>query len=708
MGLELGLGESYYLAIVLFQVSLAALILASGRLDRIKAGFAAVLGFSALQVAIFLLTPEGRTGRLQAAVLLIDTLLLLTLAYLVSQFPTPIGGEQSARWVTRAWLGVTGAWLALASGAILSGHHTSPLYEVPKGLLHEGAFTLVAGLFALHLVPRWQELGAGPLKHQTLLAGAGLVVSTLFQVGMRGTGLAFQGRFDLSDGLISGLKDGIWMATTWLALAGLVRLAVHAGRSGDRDAWLFTGLVAIGLFLGVEALYSSTNDLEYAAQVMRPLLLASAILRYDLFRVPDRFRQASTPAVLLSFAVLVFLLVVGLTNPDGLSGEAVATPAALAGVGAVATGAYLARDALVEMLAPDSGDDRAQHLERYRLALERDRARAGTPQDGLTELREALEVSDEEHQLLLALLDQPAGVPTEAIRGAREGSLVAGRFEVLRELGRGGFGRVLLAQDRSQGRLVVLKEAMRPWEAAADGRLQALRQEASVGKAVDSRHVASVEGLVRDGYHTYLVREHVPGRTLETVVDEEGPLAADRVIDLALHITQGVHALHEAGFLHLDLKPANVVVDDSGRAVIVDLGTAREGDDGDGSSTATRAQRQAGTLRWMAPEQVLGEPVGPRTDLFQLGALIHGMLTGHHHLGPDLGPTGSAFEVEQALVRGSPPKDVPEAWQPLVDRLLARELEGRYADAGELLAALATWPETSGLLAEHEQAHPDT
>lgn len=705
MGLELGLGESYYLAIFLFQVSLAALILASGRLDRIKAGFAAVLGFSALQVAIFLLTPEGRTGRLQAGVFLIDTLLLWTLAYLVSQFPTPIGGDRGARWATRAWLGVTGAWLVLATGVILWGSHTAPFYEVPKALLHESAFTLIAGLFALRLVPRWQELGAGPLKHQTLLAGAGLVVSTLFQVGMRGTRLVFHGGFDLSGGLINGLKDGIWMTTAWLALAGLVRLGVHAGRSDDREAWLFTGLVATGLVLGIDALYSSTSDLEYAAQVLRPLLLAGAILRYDLFRVPDRFRQVTTPAALLSFAVLVFLLIVALTNPTGLTTTQIAAPAALLGVAAVATGAYLARRTLVELLSPHAGWDPNPELERYRLALERARALAGPDGDGLTQLRGELGISHEEHRVLSTLLDQPAVVPTEAIQGAREGGTVAGRYEILRQLGQGGYGRVLLARDLAEERLVVLKEAMRPWEEAAGERLKALEREAEVGSLVDSRHVAKVEGLVQEGYHTYLVREHVSGRSLGEVLEEERVLPPRRVADLAIQLTRGLHALHEQGLLHLDLKPSNVVIDETGRAVIVDLGTVRSRDQGLADSvTGTRAQRPVGTLQWMAPEQILSDPVDERTDLFQLGALIHRLLTGGHHLGSGR----SAFEVEEALVRGDPPQDAPDGWQPILAKLLARDPEDRYPDAATVLTELSTGRlPASVVLAENKQAHPD-
>ncbi len=705
MGLELGLGESYYLAILLFQVSLAALILASGRLDRIKAGFSAVLGLSALQAAIFLFTPEGRTGLLQAGVNLTDTVLLLTLAYLISQFPTPIGGERGARWTTWAWPAVTGSWLALATGMLLWGSYGTPLYEVPKALLHEGAFTLIAGLFALRLVPRWQELGAGPLKHQTLLAGAGLVVSTLFQVGMRGTALVFEGRFDLSAGPMAGVQDGLWATTTWLCLAGLVRLAVHASRSGDRETWLFTGLVVIGLVLGVDALYSSTTDLEYAAQVLRPLLLAGAILRYDLFRVPDRFRQMTTPAALLSFAVLVFLLIVGMTNPGGLTTTQVAAPAALLGVAAVATGAYLARRSLVELLSPQAGWGPHPELERYRLALERADALAGPDGDGLTELRGELGISQQEHRVLLTLLDQPAVVPTAAIQGAREGGTVAGRYEIVRQLGQGGFGRVLLARDLTEDRLVVLKETIRPWEQAAQERLEALKREAEVGSLVDSRHVAQVEGLVQDGYHTYLIREHVSGRSLEEVLEAQGTLPPRRVADLAIQLTRGIQALHENGLLHLDLKPSNVVIDDTGRAVIVDLGTVRSNDQTTaGSPTETRAQRPVGTLRWMAPEQILSDRVDQRTDLFQLGALIHRMLTGRHHL--DCG--SSAFEVEEALVRGEPPRDGPEGWQPILAKLLARDPDDRYPDAAAVLTELSTGRlPASVVLAEDQETHPD-
>jgi len=276
------------------------------------------------------------------------------------------------------------------------------------------------------------------------------------------------------------------------------------------------------------------------------------------------------PIALVFVAMLTDLGTVLLFVEGDLQVSTIPPVGGLISAGLVAGLAVVLRGPLVRTVAPrrQAGARREDRLRRYRVALERRRGGA-IDEATLLQVQESLDVSEEEHQALVSVLDRNV-VPTDLVHGAEPGTRVAGRFEVQRELGAGGQGRAMLARDLDTDELVVLKELVRPWEVDADDRAGTLRREAQAARRVDDEHVATVEGTIEDGRRLYLVPEFVPGRTLAEALDTEGPPRPRSCARRFKRIAEGLDAIHAAGLANGDVKPANVVTADDGRPVLLD------------------------------------------------------------------------------------------------------------------------------------------
>lgn len=690
MALGLGLEATYLAVATLFQLGLAAIVLSvrDARIERWA--FALVILFGGLETAHFLAKATIGMGVPFPGIRIVDTVLLGTLAYLVAQLPTPLGGARGRRWARRGWIAfivvtvVTNVAIAATAGP------PGPALSDVSGNLRWFAFALTAGLGAVHLIPRFAELEPGPLRQQTILAGAGLLLSPYFV----GAGRGF-GRIQDPLRLVSGdpIGTGLQVLLIWFVAVGLARV-MWPLLQGDRDrgCLLFVGLLGVGVTLGIASYVRSVAVIpQVAAFIVRPVLLAAAMLRYDMLRIPKRVREVSVPAAGVVGTMLLFLLGVISLSPEGVRSTSidplagVTTAAILAAAGIWLNGSPLGAK-LSEGFASEF-----DRLERYRLALERTRAGEDGEAD-LAALRERLGVSLDEHRVLHALLERRVEIPTSELTGAEPGDVVADRYEIERELGTGGVGRALAAWDRDAEEEVVLKEVLRPWEVGAEKRRAMLEREAEVARRIDEPTLARVDCIVERGPHAYLVREYVPGPTLDEVVEEEGALAPRRAAALAARLASGLQALHAEGLLHLDLKPGNVVCRGQHEPVLIDQGTVRAADEGgDGSLQATRtatlgggSSTAVGTIAWMAPEQVLEASVDERTDVFTLGSLLHYVLTGRSHVALD---GRSRFEVEDEIVHGEPPElDGPLG--SLVEAMLARDPEDRPSSMQEVRSEL--------------------
>jgi hypothetical protein len=230
------------------------------------------------------------------------------------------------------------------------------------------------------------------------------------------------------------------------------------------------------------------------------VLIAAAMLLYDLFQLSQASRRWLLPTTVACLAGLVFLLVALTLQPGQLAAEALdPLPAMAALLAAVGLTTVLQRPLSLAVTRDPYDPSRLERLDRYRLALEREgRATSQGPADGkLSRLREELGISQEEHDVLTTILSRHLLVPTRAVAGLEPGMQVAGRYTVREELGRGGFGRALLAQDEATGEQVVLKELLRPWEHASDqhGRASLEREAALAGLDLGD-HVARIHTTV--------------------------------------------------------------------------------------------------------------------------------------------------------------------------------------------------------------------
>lgn len=213
---------------------------------------------------------------------------------------------------------------------------------------------------------------------------------------------------------------------------------------------------------------------------------------------------------------------------------------------------------------------------------------------------------------LLADLARVAAEPVAPRESFRAGDVV-GRFELLGELGRGGFGVVFQARDLELGRRVAVK-TVRPGAPLVAAR-ETLQREIDAGRLRHPNIVAVLEaGRCERG--PYVVFEHLSGESLGERL-ARGPLAHAEAIGVALSVTRALAHAHARGVLHRDVKPGNVFLTSTGTVKLIDFGLA--------SIDGSRGPRGSGTSGYMSPEQRRGEREDARTDLFALGVLIHEM-----------------------------------------------------------------------------------
>ncbi len=261
-----------------------------------------------------------------------------------------------------------------------------------------------------------------------------------------------------------------------------------------------------------------------------------------------------------------------------------------------------------------------------------------------------------------------------------------GRYEVERLIGAGGMGVVLKAYDTELHRIVAIKVLL-PHLATSSAARRRFAREAKAAAAVMHEHVIPIYNVESDGPMPYLVMQLVPGHSLQARVDEQGPLEIKEVLRISRQAASGLAAAHAQGVVHRDVKPANILLEESvDRVLLSDFGLARTVDD----ATLTRSGVVAGTPHYMSPEQASGMSVDQRSDLFSLGSVIYFMCTGrppYRSDSPMAVLNRICHEVHRPLDDVNP--DVPIELAELVDRLLAKDPAKRFATAQEVETHLA-------------------
>ena len=266
------------------------------------------------------------------------------------------------------------------------------------------------------------------------------------------------------------------------------------------------------------------------------------------------------------------------------------------------------------------------------------------------------------------------------------GRVIADRYLVLALLGEGGMGRVYLGEHVKMNRQCAIK-VMSPTLVNDQESLQRFAREASNAARILHPNVAAVFDYGESDKIIYLVMEYVDGESLSTILAREGKLEPRRAIEIARQIADGLQAAHELGIVHRDLKPDNVIVAQSrsGREIpkVVDFGIAKALTEAP-QDALTRSGLVIGTPEYMSPEQLLGDPVDARADIYSLGCILYQMLTG--------APAFSADTREQMIRRRlheAPPHlrevlpNLPTRLDTLLVHMLARSPNDRLSSAAE-------------------------
>ena len=264
------------------------------------------------------------------------------------------------------------------------------------------------------------------------------------------------------------------------------------------------------------------------------------------------------------------------------------------------------------------------------------------------------------------------------------GTVLAGRFRIEAMIGIGGMGVVYRATDQTLGVPVALK-LLRPELAGRDDAVGRLRDELLMARQVSSPHVVRIHDIVRHDDQWLISMDLVDGESLARRLEREGRLPVEQALDIALQVARGIGAAHARGVIHRDLKPANILLDAQGNAYVTDFGVARSRSSG----ATTHTGDVVGTPDYLSPEQVRGDAVDGRSDLYALGLMLHEMLTGQPAFTGD-----TVTEVlAQRLVRRPIPAarlrpEVPAWVGRLLERLLQTRPAQRFPDAAAVVQAL--------------------
>ena len=298
-----------------------------------------------------------------------------------------------------------------------------------------------------------------------------------------------------------------------------------------------------------------------------------------------------------------------------------------------------------------------------------------------------------------------SAVPADAANGAlclMPGLVLGNRYEILKELGEGGMGSVYKARDLEVNRFVAIK-IIRQELANDPVVIQRFKQELVLARQVTHRNVVRIFDLGVAGGLRFISMEYIEGRDLSDVLRERGKFDPKTASDIILQVCRGLEAAHSQGVIHRDLKPQNIMLDGQGRAAVMDFGIARSaelevpqdstaGTAGTGRAELTQFGALLGTPRYMSPEQALGRPVGPSSDMFTVGIIFYELLTGQLPF--------KASNLKELLRSRSTDKVVPitevdptlpKRLNEIICKCLASRPEDRYQSASELIVDLEVW-----------------
>ena len=341
--------------------------------------------------------------------------------------------------------------------------------------------------------------------------------------------------------------------------------------------------------------------------------------------------------------------------------------------------------------------------------------------DGFKVYEWSLEAPAPEPELLPAKPSRAAAAPTPifssmpasaADADATQDGVVhkIGRYEIVKELGRGAMGAVYQARDPQIGRVVAIKVIMvgnQPPEVLDDYKQRFYREAQTAGRMSHPGIVTIYDMAENSDGNPYLVMEFVEGQTLDKMLAPQGPgevvspMPLKQKLDIAAQVADALDYAHRRKVIHRDIKPANILVTPEGKAKIADFGIAKMA-----GTQMTHTGLLVGTPAFMSPEQITGSEIDSRSDIFSFGVLAYWMLTGKRPF-PGDAITQIAYKVVHAPpvpIREVNP-ELPDDVEPVIFKCLAKKPPDRYGTAGELATALEAL-KARQILAEAKQSTP--
>lgn len=285
----------------------------------------------------------------------------------------------------------------------------------------------------------------------------------------------------------------------------------------------------------------------------------------------------------------------------------------------------------------------------------------------------------------------PSKAPFPSSKGGFDdlapGTLLAGRYEILQLLGRGGMGAVYKARDKELDRLVALK-LIRPELARNPEMLRRFKQELILARQVTHKNVIRIFDLGQSDGIKFITMDFVEGQDLRALLGERGKFPPAEAAKIMLQICRALEAAHAEHVIHRDLKPQNIMLSQNGRVYVMDFGIARSAH----LPGMTQTGALIGTPEYMSPEQARGEKLDERSDIFSLGVIFYEILTGKSPYASDT-PLATLWKRMQEPV--APPSelepDLPPALNAVVVKALQIEPEDRFGSAREMAHQLEIW-----------------
>ncbi len=282
--------------------------------------------------------------------------------------------------------------------------------------------------------------------------------------------------------------------------------------------------------------------------------------------------------------------------------------------------------------------------------------------------------------------DQDESAAKVDVSQLQAGDVISQRYRVLKKVGKGGFGEVVLVEDMVVNEQLILK-FLNPNVASDENAIKRFIQELRYARKITHENVIRIYDFITFSNVYAISMEYFPSHSLADELARKESLGFDRIVDIAVAVARGMAAAEQVGVVHRDLKPANILINDGDQVKIVDYGLAAAASQGD--SRLTKSGILIGTPTYMSPEQARGDTVDSRTDIYSLGVIMYEMVTGHP---PYSGETAVATLLRHLEGKAAPPSltnpDIPPALEEIIMKAIAAERDDRYSGFDELRTTL--------------------